>query len=82
MAVTRATYVALVTVAADDTDPTVANLATLRTRVQTALTTNATYLALASPSTAQNTAQIQALTKECNGLIRLLLNQLDSTTGT
>src|SRR4051794_38888976 len=39
----------------------VTNGATIQNRAQTALTTNATYLALASPSTAQNTAQIQTL---------------------
>jgi hypothetical protein len=60
----------------------VTNQTTIRSRAQTALTTNATYLALASPSTAQTTAQVQALTRECNGLIRLLLDLFDSTTGT
>jgi hypothetical protein len=56
---------------------------------QTAQTVNATYVALASPSTAQNTAQIKALSnqqttllKECSALIRLVLGKLDSTAGT
>lgn len=54
----------------------------LTTKAVQALATNATYLALASPSTVQNTAQIQRLTRECNAIIRLLLNQLDDTSGT
>jgi len=45
----------------------------LRTKGLAALTANQTYLALASPSTAQNTAQIKRLTRECSALIRLLL---------
>lgn len=59
-----------------------ANLVTLQARAQAALDTNVTYLAIASPSTAQNTAQIKALTKECSAAIRLLLSQLDSLAGT
>jgi hypothetical protein len=59
-----------------------ANSATLQARAQLALDANATFLALASPTNAQTLAQVQTLTKECNGLIRLLLNLLDSTTGT
>lgn len=55
-----------------------ANAATLRSRAQTALTTNATYIAIASPTTAQNTAQVKALTRQVDGVIRLLLNQTDS----
>lgn len=82
MAATHATYVNLVTVTADDSDPNVQNLGTLQSRAQTALTTNATYLAIGSPSAAQVAAQVRVLTMECNGLIRLLLGQLDSTTGT
>jgi hypothetical protein len=55
---------------------------TLRDRATTALTGNATYLALASPTTAQNTAQIRALTRQMDALIRLTVGALDTTTGT
>lgn len=56
--------------------------ATLNSKAQAGLTTNATFLALPSPSQAQTLAQVQTLTKECNTIIRLLLGQLDSTSGT
>lgn len=58
------------------------NADTLRTRAQGALTANATYLGLAAPTTAQNTTQLQRVTKECSALIRLLLSQLDDISGT
>jgi hypothetical protein len=54
----------------------------LRTKLQTAYDANRTYLALNNPTAAQNTAQVQRLTREVNALIRLTLQQLDSTEGT
>lgn len=68
--------------AAEPTAVAVANRRALITKAQAALTTNATYLALAAPTTAQNTAQIKALTREVNALIRLLTKALDSASGT
>jgi hypothetical protein len=59
-----------------------ANRTTIEQRATAALAANATYLAIASPTNAQNLAQIRLLTRECSGIIRLLLNQLDSTDGT
>lgn len=44
-----------------------------------ALSANRTYLAIASPTAAQNTAQAKALTRQMNGVIRLLLGALDGT---
>ena len=58
------------------------NKRSLESKANTALTNNATYLNLASPTNAQNLAQIRALTRQNNALIRLLLKKLDSTTGT
>lgn len=54
------------------------NAETLRERAATALTNNADFLALASPTQAQAVAQIKALTRQVNGLIRLGLDRLDS----
>lgn len=54
----------------------------IKAKAQAALTANAAFLALASPTNAQTLAQVQLLTKEANALIRLALNQLDATTGT
>lgn len=50
-----------------------ANAQTLRDKAVQALTTNATYLARSAPTVAQNTAQTQALTRQVNALIRLLV---------
>lgn len=58
------------------------NNADLRSKTAAALQINATYLALATPTTAQNTAQVQRLTRECSALIRLLLGRLEDVSGT
>lgn len=59
-----------------------ANGQTVQRRARTALTANATYLALAAPTNAQNAAQIQRLTRECSALIRLALADLATITDT
>ena len=60
----------------------VQNGQTLQQRAANALTANATFQAIGSPTNAQIANQVQSLTKQCNGIIRLLLNALDSTAGT
>jgi hypothetical protein len=45
----------------------------LHAKARTALQANADYLALASPTNAQNLAQIRRLTRECSAIIRLLI---------
>lgn len=55
------------------------NRQTLEQRADQALQTNATYIALASPTNAQHFAQLKAVTQECSALIRLLLRRLDAT---
>ena len=57
------------------------NAVTLRMKAANALTTNTTYLAIPSPTTAQAVAQVKALTLEVDALIRLVANVLDSTSG-
>lgn len=63
-------------------DPRVTNADTLRSRAAIALTTNANYLAIAAPSNIQVAAQVRALTKETNALIRLLLGLLADVSDT
>ena len=65
---------------ANDTRAT--NNTDLRTKAQNALAANSTYLAIVSPTNAQNVAQVQRLTREVSALIRLEISALDSTDGT
>lgn len=51
----------------------------IRNAVVTALQNNTNYLALSSPTAAQTTAQVQALTRQMNRLIRLITRRLDAT---
>lgn len=55
------------------------NERTIRSQANTALVNNRTYIAIASPSAAQTTAQVKDLSRQVNGLIRLVLNKLDGT---
>lgn len=46
---------------------------------QTALSNNQTFLGIASPTNAQAVAQIQALTRQVDGLIRFLVGNFSGT---
>jgi len=65
-------------------DPTEVNRLTIEDRLRQALTNNATYLAIATPTAAQTTAQAKALTRQVSALIRHQLagDLLADTTGT
>lgn len=56
-----------------------ANQATVRQNAQTAVTNNQTYLGLASPTNAQVVAQVAALTRQMNGLIKFVLGDFSSS---
>lgn len=59
------------------------NAATIRSRAETALTANAAFLAIGpAPTNVQVRDHVILMTKECTGLIRLVLDKLDSTEGT
>ena len=62
-----------------DSDRDTANGTTIRSQANTALDNNRTYLAVATPTVAQVTAQVRALTQQMNGVIRLVLGKLDGT---
>lgn len=56
--------------------------ATISGNAEAALAVNAAFLANGSPSSVEVVAQVRVLTRECSGLIRLLLGRLDSSGGT
>lgn len=58
-----------------------ANLQLLLTKAANAIAANQTFQAIPSPTQAQGLAQIQALTAQVNALIRVVANQLSSTSG-
>lgn len=55
------------------------NADTLRAAASGALDTNRTYLAIATPTNAQVSAQVRALTQQNVRIIRLLLGMFDGT---
>lgn len=55
------------------------NEETLRTQAHTALQANRDFIAIVTPTNAQVLAQVKALSKQSNGVIRMLLAQLDGT---
>lgn len=58
------------------------NETALLTKARTALTVNATYIALAAPTNAQTVAQVKALARQVNALIKLRIGDLLDTSGT
>lgn len=61
------------------TTPEQDNEETIRAAAKDALAVNKAFVALASPSNAQVVAQVKAVSRQMNGLIRLVNNQLDGT---
>ena len=60
-------------------ESTNANDETLRNRATTAMANNRTYLNLTQPANADVVAQVAALTRQMNAVIRLVLQQFDGT---
>ena len=60
----------------------VINKDALLVKAANALSVNATFLAIASPTTAQAVTQVKALTRQVNAIIKLLVNDLSNTDNT
>lgn len=54
------------------------NRESIQAQARTALAANKTYANLAPPTAAQTTAQVKALSRQMNGVIRLLLGALEA----
>lgn len=70
------------TIEVDRTPAEVANEATIEDRLRQALDANRTYLAIATPTAAQQRAQVARLTRQNTALIRHLLRHLTDTSDT
>lgn len=66
----------------ENVDVSVVNGPTLLAKATAALSNNAAFLGIASPTTAQTVAQTQALTRQIDALIRLVMGQLDTIANT
>lgn len=55
------------------------NETTIRDRLQLAIDTNNTYLAIGTPTAAQTTAQVKELARQNTALIRMVLRRFDSS---
>jgi len=58
--------------------PPVQTATVIQRKLDAAIDANLAYLALNPPTTAQALAQVGALTRQVNGMLRLLRNRLDS----
>lgn len=59
--------------------PEMTNEGQIRAQAANALATNRDFIALSPPTNAQVVAQVKALSRQNNGIIRLLLGALDAT---
>lgn len=60
----------------------IANMVILSAQAKAAQTGNNNFLAIPTPTQAQSLAQIKALTRQSTALIKMVIGDLDSTTGT
>lgn len=56
-----------------------ANRTAIETQAATTLAANKAFVGIASPTNAQSAAQVKALTRQVNGIIRLVLGKLDAS---